>query len=150
MKVSDFSVRQPVVISGDATVAAAAALMAAQGVGALIVVDHERPVGIVTDRDIVTRGIAKGITSDARVDALMSTDLVSLDPRAELEDLMHVFMHHAVRRVPIVEHGKVVGVVSMDDVLVALTNHMTDITNVVAAQIMFPHGHDAPPVPAPV
>jgi len=150
VKASDFSVRQPVVIDGSASVAAASALMLTQGVGALIVVDHDRPVGIVTDRDIVTRGVAKHIESDARIDSLMTTGLIALDTHAEVEELMHVFMHHAVRRVPIVEHDRVVGVVSLDDVLVSLANNMIDITNVMAAQIMFPHGNDAPPVPAPV
>jgi len=150
MRASDFSVRQPVVIDCAATVATASALMAAQGVGALIVVDRDRPVGIVTDRDIVTRGVAKHVESDARIDSLMTIGLIALDARAEVAELMQVFMHHAVRRVPIVEHDRVVGVVSLDDVLVSLANNMIDITNVMAAQIMFPHGNDAPPVPAPV
>jgi len=150
MRVTDFSVRQPVVIDCSASVASASELMASQGVGTLIVVDHDHPVGIVTDRDIVTRGVAKHLQPDARIDALMTTGLIALDSHAEIEDLMHVFMHHAVRRVPIVEHDRVVGVVSMDDVLVSLANNMIDITNVMAAQIMFPHGSDAPPVPAPV
>ncbi len=149
MKVTDFSVRTPVVIDCGATIAAACELLAAQGVGALIVVDHDRPVGIVTDRDIVTRGIAKHVQPDAHVDAVMTTALIALDTHAELEDLMHVFMHHAVRRVPIVEHDRVVGVVSMDDVLVSLANNLVDITNVMAAQIMFPHANEEPPLPAP-
>lgn len=148
MKVTDFAVRRPVVIETDATIADAAQLLAAQGVGALIVVDHDVPVGIVTDRDIVTRGVAKGIASDARVDSLMSMGLHAVDSHAELEDLMHVYTHHAVRRVPIVDHDRVVGVVSMDDVLVALANDLTDVTNVLAAQIMFPHAGDEPAVPA--
>jgi signal-transduction protein with cAMP-binding, CBS, and nucleotidyltransferase domain len=150
MRASDFSVRQPVVIDCAATIATASALMAAQGVGALIVVDRDRPVGIVTDRDIVTRGVARNIASDARIDSLMTIGLIALDTHAEVAELMHVFMHHAVRRVPIVEHDRVIGVVSLDDVLVSLANNMIDITNVMAAQIMFPHGNDAPPVPAPV
>ena len=149
MKVTDFSVRRPIVVNCDATVAEAAKTMTTQGVGALIVVDHDRPVGIVTDRDIVTRGLAAGLEPDARIDALMTTGLVALDSHAELEDLMNVFTHHAVRRVPIVDHDRVVGVVSMDDVLVALSNNLIDITNVMAAQIMFPHANEEPPVPVP-
>ena len=148
MKATDFAVRRPVVIEVDATITDACQLMSAQGVGALIVCDHDRPVGIVTDRDVVTRGIAKGLHADARVDAVMTMGLFALDSHAELEDLMHVFTHHAVRRVPIVDHDRVVGVVSMDDVLVSLSNNLTDVTNVMAAQIMFPHAGDEPPVPA--
>ena len=58
MKISDLALREPVVIGGNASVADTAALMAKAGVGAVIVVDGDTPVGIVTDRDIVTRGVA--------------------------------------------------------------------------------------------
>ncbi len=150
MRVADFTVRQPVVVPPDATIATACEVMAAQGVGTLIVVEHDQPIGIVTDRDIVTRGIAKHIPADARIDSLMSTGLIALDSHADLDDLMDVFTHHAIRRVPIVDHDRVVGVVSMDDVLVSLANNLIDVTNVMAAQIMFPHAGDEPPVPAMV
>lgn len=148
MRVTDFAVRRPVVIDVAATIREASELLDAQGVGALIVVDHDRPVGIVTDRDIVTRAIAKGVEADARIDGIMTMGLHALDSHAELEDLMHVFTHHAVRRVPIVDHDRVVGVVSMDDLLVSVANNLNDLTNVMAAQIMFPHSGDEPPVPA--
>lgn len=148
MKVTELTVRPPVTVTCETTVAEACETMARHGVGALIVLDHERPVGIVTDRDVVTRGIAKHIATDARIDSLMSMGLLAVDSHAELEDLMKVFAQHAIRRVPIVEHDRVVGVVSMDDVLVLLSNHVHDLTNVLAAQIMFPRAGDEPPVPA--
>lgn len=147
MKVTELTIRQPVTIDVAADLSAAAETMAAQGVGALIVLDHDRPVGIVTDRDLVTRGVAKHLATDARVDAVMSMGLIAVDHGAELEELMKVFQHHAVRRVPIVDHDRVVGVVSLDDLLVLFGGCVYDLTNVLAAQIMFPKAGDEPPAP---
>ena len=142
MKVTDLALRAPVVISCDATVSATAELMAASGVGAVIIVDGETPVGIVTDRDIVTRGVAHQYPADGRIDGLMSTGLIALDADDDLDDILHVFGHHAIRRIPIVAHDRVVGVVALDDILVSMASDLTDVSKVLAAQIMFPHAGD--------
>lgn len=143
----EFTYRQPVVIECDATITDAAERMATSGVGALIVTDHERPVGIVTDRDLVTRALAKRADHDARVDSFMSMNLIALDADADFDDLLHTFGHHGVRRLPIVDHDRVVGVVSLDDVLVSMATDLGDVARVLAAQIMFPHAADEAPVP---
>lgn len=150
MKIVDFVLRQPVVIECDATVSQAAQTMARSGIGALIVTDHDRPVGIVTDRDIVTRAMAAGAAPDSRIDSFMTTNLIALDSHADLEDALHTFGHHAVRRLPVVDHDRVVGVVSLDDVLVSMASDLGNVTKVLAAQIMYPHALDEPPVPANV
>jgi len=149
MKITELAIREPVVVSRDATIAAAAETMAAAGVGALIVMDGSTPVGMVTDRDLVTRALAKGVPPDGRVDAVMTMDLVTLEADAEVDDLMHAFRHHAVRRVPVVDGDRVVGVVSLDDMVVSVASEMTDLSRVLAAQIMFPHAGDEAPPPVP-
>lgn len=149
MNVSDLAVRAPVVIGGDATVAETAALMTSAGVGCVIVVDGQTPVGIVTDRDIVTRGVAQQYPIDGRIDGLMSTGLIALDVGRDLDDLLHVFRDHAIRRVPIVDHDRVVGIVSLDDLMVFATEQLSDVSKVLAGQIMFPHAGDEAKVPAP-
>jgi CBS domain-containing protein len=148
MRITELVIREPVVVENDATITETAALMASAGVGALIVVDHGRPVGMVTDRDLVTRGLAKQLPADSRVDSVMSMELVTLDADAEVEDLMHAFSHHAVRRVPILDGDRVVGIVSLDDMVVSVASEMTDLAKVLAAQIMFPHAGDEAPPPA--
>ncbi len=142
MKISDIALRPPVVIGCDATVADTAALMAKTGVGSVIVVDGDTPVGIVTDRDIVTRGVAQAYPADGRIDGLMSMGVIALDVDHELEDLVHVFRDHAVRRIPIVDHDRVVGVVALDDVVVLVADELSSVSKVLAAQIMFPHASD--------
>jgi predicted transcriptional regulator len=148
MKVSDFALREPVVIACDATVAETADLMASAGVGSVIIVDGDVPVGIVTDRDIVTRGVAQHYPADGRIDGLMSMGLIALDAHRDFEDLVHVFRDHAVRRVPIVDHDRVVGIASLDDVMVFTVGELSDVSKVMAGQILFPHAGDEPPMPA--
>jgi CBS domain-containing protein len=150
MNVSDLAVRAPVVIGCDATVADTAALMTSAGVGCVIVVDEGAPVGIVTDRDIVTRGVARQYPSDGRIDGLMSMGLIALDVGYDLDDLLHVFRDHAIRRVPIVDHDRVVGLVSLDDIMVFVAEQLSGVSKVLAGQIMFPHAGDEARTPAPV
>jgi CBS domain-containing protein len=148
MKISDLALREPVVIGCDATVAETAALMATSGVGAVIVVEGHTPVGIVTDRDIVTRGLARAYPTDGRIDGLMTMGVIALDVDHDLEDLVHVFRDHAVRRIPIVDHDRVVGLVSLDDIMVLLADELSTVSRVLAGQIMFPHAGDAAASPA--
>lgn len=149
MKVSELALREPVVIGCDATVADTATLMTTAGVGCVIVVDGHTPVGVVTDRDIVTRGVARQFPADGRIDGLMSTGLIALDAGHDLDDLLHVFRDHAIRRIPIVDHDRVVGIVSLDDVMVLMAEQLSDVSRVLAGQIMFPHAGDEAKVPAP-
>jgi predicted transcriptional regulator len=148
MKISELALREPVVIGGDATMADAAALMASSGVGSVIVLDGNTPVGIVTDRDIVTRGVARSYPADGRIDGLMSMGLIALDLDHDLADLVHVFRDHAVRRIPIVDHDRVVGVVALDDIMVLVADELSTVSKVLAGQIMFPHATDQAHAPS--
>ena len=150
MKISDIALREPVVISGDATMADTAALMAKSGVGSVIVVEGHTPVGIVTDRDIVTRGVVRAYPADGRIDGLMTMSLIALDVDHDLEDLVHVFRDHAVRRIPIVDHDRVVGVISLDDIMVLVADELSTVSKVLAGQIMFPHAGDEARTPSPI
>jgi CBS domain-containing protein len=148
MKISDLALREPVVIGCDGTMADTAALMASSGVGSVIVVEDDRPVGIVTDRDLVTRGVARAYPTDGRIDGLMTMGVIALDIDHDLEDLVHVFRDHAVRRIPIVDQDRVVGVVSLDDIMVLVADELSTVSKVLAGQIMFPHAADEARTPA--
>lgn len=136
-------------LTGDATMADAAALMASAGVGSVIVVDGRTPIGIVTDRDIVTRGVARSYPADGRIDGLMSMGVIAVDVDHELDDLVHVFRDHAIRRVPIVDHDRLIGIVSLDDIMVLLADELSAVSKVLAGQIMFPHATDEARTPSP-
>lgn len=148
MIVSDFTWREPVTIDVADTIAAAAQLFADAGVGSLVVVDDDRPVGIVTDRDLVVRVLARGLGSDGRVDGVMSMGVVALDADDDVEELYAVFARHAIRRVPVVDHDRVVGMISLDDALVSTAGQMATLAGVLSTQIAFPHIRDEAGPPA--
>lgn len=148
MKVADLSARPAVTVGPGATLHDAAAEMDRCGVGCLVVVDDDRLVGVVTDRDLVVRGLAKGLAPDARVDAVMSMHVHAIDRHADIRDAIAAFHHHAVRRMPVVDGDQVTGLVSLDDLIVTLAKVLGDVTHGLTAQLVFPHGGDEPPVPA--
>lgn len=150
MNVSDFTWREPVTIDVAETIATAAQRLADHGVGALVVLDGDRPVGIVTDRDLVVRVLARGASADGRVDGVMSMGVVALDADDDVEELYAVFGRHAIRRVPVVDHDQVVGMISLDDAVVATSSQMAALSGVLSTQIAFPHARDEAEPPAVV
>jgi CBS domain-containing protein len=126
----------------------AARSMESHGVGALVVVDGERLVGIVTDRDLVLRGLARRLPDDARVDSVMTTDVVALGADDDASRALQIFRRHDVRRVPIVEGQRPVGIVTADDVLVEMLDELAGVMHPITKQVLVPH-HD-PGLPVPV
>jgi CBS domain-containing protein len=135
--------KQRVTVPPDATLKDAADLMERANVGALVVLDGERLAGIVTDRDIVLRGVAHGLPTDARVDAVMTTDVVTLGADADLRAVLPLFRTHACRRVPLISDGQVVGMLTADDLLIDLIADLGDIARPIIGEVIFGH-HDAP------
>jgi signal-transduction protein with cAMP-binding, CBS, and nucleotidyltransferase domain len=150
MNVADVALRPPVTIRPEATIAEAARLMASAGVGALVVIETEHPVGIVTDRDLVIRALAKHVPDDGRIDSVMSTNVVAVEGSSDIREAMRAFSHHAVRRLPVITAGRVMGMLTVDDVVVALSQQFSEVTRGVTAQLLFPHGLDEPEPPVRV
>jgi CBS domain-containing protein len=96
----------------------AARLMKSEDVGSLPVVDGERLVGMVTDRDIVLRIVAEGKDAGSTtVGEIASTDLVTVDPQQSLDEALRLMAQHQVRRLPVVEEdGRLVGILAQADV----------------------------------
>ena len=99
-------------------VAEAARLMKTEDVGSLPVVEGDRLVGMVTDRDIVIRVVAEGNdVQSATVGEIASKDLVTIDPQQELDEALRLMAQHQVRRLPVVEEdGRLVGILAQADV----------------------------------
>lgn len=146
MRTIDAVRRSGVAIEPDRTVHDAAVLMEQAGVGTLVVVDDGRPVGILTDRDLVRRVMARGLESSARVDGVMSSPVVTIDADADLHDAFACFRTHALRRLVVERDGKLAGVVTVDDLLIDIAADLADLAKPVTAETLFAH-HDSP-VPA--
>ena len=107
----------PTAVSRDVTVREAARLLAEWGVGPLPVVDGDDLVGIVTDRDLVVRVLADDRDpACTTVGEIASTGVITIGPDDELEDALGLMVEHHVRRLPVVEEGRLVGILTHGDV----------------------------------
>jgi len=111
------TVKPRTVKAGDSIVDAAK-LMRGEDAGIAPIVDGERLVGVLTDRDIAIRVVAEGKDpATTKVEDVASHELVTLDPEQDLDDALRLMAQHQVRRLPVVEQdGKLVGIVAQADV----------------------------------
>ena len=114
--------------------------------GSLAVLDGDELVGIVTDRDLVRRGLARGLAPDARVDGVMSAPVVTIAADSDLHAAFSVFGEHAVRRLAVVEGERFVGMISIDDLLVDLANDLSALVRPVTAEVFFAHRDSPVPI----
>ena len=117
-KVSDVMTGRPRAVTPQTPLTEVAELMEAEDVGSIPVVEEDRLVGIVTDRDIVVRAIAKGKDPKGMpASAISSRELVTVHPDDDLSDALELMARHQVRRVAVTaENERLVGVVSQADV----------------------------------
>jgi CBS domain-containing protein len=105
-------------ISPDATVFEAIQLMDDKNVGGLPVVDNSRLIGIISERDYTRKVILKGLSSkDTPVRDIMTREVVTASPSDSIEDCMREMTEKRVRHLPVVEGTKIIGIVSMRDVM---------------------------------
>jgi CBS domain-containing protein len=117
-KISELMSPNPCAIEADKPVAYAARMMKDEDVGLAPIVEGDRLVGTLTDRDIVTRVVAEGRDPQSvAVREVASTDLVTIDPQQGLGEALKLMASNQVRRLPVVEEdGRLVGVVAQADV----------------------------------
>ena len=111
----------PVSLPAESTAVEAARAMRDRDVGDVIVVEDGRPVGMVTDRDITVRAVAEGRNpAEIRLSEICSGDLATLAPDDPIDEAVRIMREKAVRRVPVVDQGRPVGIVSISDLAVEL------------------------------
>jgi CBS domain-containing protein len=129
-------------------IAIVAKLMGDAGVGAVVVVDDGRAVGIVTDRDIVVRVVARSRPLDDRIDSVMTADLVTLAVDDPVERAYETFRKLPFRRLPVTtpDTRVVVGMLTVDDLVLDLSRRMTGLAGPVAEEILDPYRESSVPV----
>jgi len=132
-QVRDIMTPDPVGVYYDQTIAETARLMRDAGIGVVLVVNGESLSGVVTDRDLVVRALAEGASPDAPIGPLCSPKLVGVDASADLAEAERLIREHAVRRLPVIDNGQIVGMVSIGD-LAASSNGDTPLAAVSKAQ----------------
>jgi CBS domain-containing protein len=119
--VRDAMTENPRSIEASASVVEAARLMREEHIGSLPITDGEDLVGLITDRDITTRVVAEAADlKTTSVGDVYSRDLVSVEPDSDLEEAVQLMASHQVRRLPVVEDGRLVGIVAQADIALNL------------------------------
>jgi CBS domain-containing protein len=136
MKVSEIMTNAAVIDQSDDTLAEAARKMWKQQTGSLLVMEEEDLVGILTERDIL-RAVATGSKLDeTRVSEVMTKDLITVGPQATLREAAKIMADRWIRHLPVLDGGKVVGVISQRDlagVLAGALNEPDALTALVEA-----------------
>lgn len=117
-KIKESMSSNPRTIDADKFVADAAKMMKDEDVGLAPIVEGDKLVGTVTDRDIATRVVAAGKDPEStKVKEIATKDVVTVDPDQDLEEAVRLMAQHQVRRLPVVEEGgRLVGVLAQADV----------------------------------
>ena len=117
--ISEVMTPNPVTVQSDASIVDAARAMREADVGPVIVLHGGEVSGIVTDRDIAIRAVAEGRDpSSTTVGEIASRDLTTLSPNDSVDDAVRMMRERAVRRLPVVEGGQAVGIVSIGDLAI--------------------------------
>ena len=124
----DVMKNNPTMIGSEATVAKAAKAMCHDEVGSVIILQNNKPIGIVTEEDIACKVVAKDLKpSTVHVNKIMSTPLITVSADKTVGDAAKMMVKHKVRRLPLIdEHNKVIGIVTVRDLL-TVSNEQNDL-----------------------
>jgi CBS domain-containing protein len=112
----DVMTENPATLPATASIVDAAKTMSEKNIGDVIVMDDGEMCGIVTDRDIVVRAVAKGGDgASMKIGDICSKNVTALEPDSNVGEAIQVMREKALRRLPVVENGKPVGIVSLGD-----------------------------------
>jgi predicted transcriptional regulator len=96
-------------------------LMSSKNIGCVVSVDKNKPVGILTERDILRKVVAPGIDSDnTKVRDVMTKKLISMESSKTVQEAVDLLEKRGIKRLPVIEFGKLIGIVTMTDLLKCL------------------------------
>lgn len=111
-------VGEVITIEADVAVRKAVRLMNNREIGCLVVVQDGKPAGIVTERDMLKRVLVAGRDPRAvEVDEVMSKPLLFMEPEKEIEEAVKLMFKHKIKKLPVVENGRLVGLVTLTDLI---------------------------------
>lgn len=113
----NFSVKEimnPNVVSLEptATLKEAAKVMSQQKIGSIVIIDENKPLGIITERDFVTKIMLKSYSSDSKVSEVMSSPVIHVSSEQSVADVIDIMANKEIRKVPVIDNGKVIGIVT--------------------------------------
>ncbi|MDH3735526.1 MAG: CBS domain-containing protein [Nitrosopumilus sp.] len=87
-------------------------LMNKQKIGSVVVIDNDKAVGIITERDFATKIMIKPYFPDTKVSDVMSSPVIYVSPNQSVSDIIDIMANREIRKVPVIDNGKIVGIVS--------------------------------------
>ena len=118
MKIRDVMTLNPRTVSPNDTIQAAARIMQSEDTGAVPVVNDGRVLAVVTDRDIVVRVVAEGGSFSSPVSTIATGSVICASPEMSTREASELMSEHQIRRLPVVENDRLVGIVSIGDLAV--------------------------------
>jgi len=121
LKVKDVMVTNIITIEAGATARKAAELMNRHDIGCLVVVNNDKPIGIVTERDMLKRVMLQlRDPRRSRVSHIMSKPLITTSPETDLRDAVGLMNERRIKKLPVVEEGRLLGLISITDIVRSL------------------------------
>ncbi len=115
----------------ESTLQEVASKMREINVGSIPICEDRQLVGIVTDRDIVVRGIAEQIPSDAPISEILSDEVITGTANLTVEEAVELMANHKIHRLPIVVNKRIIGIVSLSDLTISDISANQDIKNTI-------------------
>lgn len=110
-----------ITVAPDSTVYDALTIMSSKDISALLITEGERLVGIFTERDYARKVILQGRSSkETRIGELMTQNLLTISPNQTVDDVMAMMTNNRIRHLPVVEKGKLIGIVTIGDAVKAV------------------------------
>jgi CBS domain-containing protein len=115
-------------ISPDAKVYEALKMMADKNVGALMVIEKDKAVGLISERDYARKVVLKGrFSKDVPVREIMATDMILVSPDDDVEHCMEMMTDKRVRHLPVFENDRLIGIISIGDIVNTIIEHKEEI-----------------------
>jgi CBS domain-containing protein len=127
LEVKDVMTYPAITVDEDASVAKISKGMKLSGIGSVIITKEDKPVGIVTDRDIVIKVILKGRNPDkVKAKEIMSSPLMTIESDASLKSACKFLVEKGIRRLPVIEDGELVGIISIRNIVTREPLHIKE------------------------
>ncbi|NMG75249.1 CBS domain-containing protein [Aromatoleum diolicum] len=123
-------------VSPDVSVLDALSVMARHDIGSVLVTQNDRLAGIFTERDYARKLVLKGLNSkEATVGDVMTPNVCTITPSQTLDEVMNIMTENRFRHLPVVDHGKIVGIVTIGDVVKAVIDQQEKTINHLSSYI---------------
>ncbi|MFH8110255.1 MAG: CBS domain-containing protein, partial [Candidatus Aenigmatarchaeota archaeon] len=105
------------VFSKNATIKDVIDIMIENNIGSVIILENEKVVGIVTERDLVTKVLTKGLDLNLPVKEIMSSPVITISPNESVEKAAEIMTENKIKKLPVVENDKLLGIITLTDIV---------------------------------